>query len=209
MSFPLTYKNNMYFDYSSSINIDVINSALIKSLKLAGATEFKFKENTIYFNLKKSILQFKYSANFKVTNEKDRLKIKYGFSLIQVFEISLFVIIFAAFASNFSVFSLIKFSLFFLLVFYPVNIFFISNELRKIIKNSYLSVFPENNSDYSKEQQEWMNNPNKCPACGAYINEYSSKCVNCGLTLKHGKQIKSNINQTSPDKRKIKYHYKK
>ena len=206
MSFPLTYKNNMCFDYSSSINIDVINSALIKTLKSAGASDFKFKENTIYFNLKKSILQFKYSANFKVINEKDQIKIGYSFSLIPVFEISLFVIIFAAFASNFSTYSLLKFSIIFLLIFYPVNILFISNELRKIIKNSYLSVFPENNSDYSKEQQEWMDNPNKCPACGAYINEYSSKCVNCGLTLKYGKKIKSNINQTSAKKRKITYH---
>lgn len=209
MSFPQTYKNNICFDYSGSKNIDAINSSLLKSLKLADATDFKFKENTIHFNIKTSILHFKYSANFKIINDKERLKIEYEFSLIPVFEISLFVIIFAAFASNFSVYSLLKFSIIFLLIFYPVNIFFISNELRKLIKASYLSLFPENKSDYSKEQQEWINNPNKCPACGEYINEYSSKCVNCGLTLKHGKRIKSNINQTSDRNKKIAYHYKK
>ena len=209
MSFPQTYRNNMCFDFSSSTNIDVINSALLKSLKSAGATDFKFNKNEIHFNIKKSILHFKYSANFKIINDKERLKIEYEFSLIQLFEISLFVIIFAAFASNFSVYYLIKFSIIFLLIFYPVNIYFIGNELRKLIKTAYLSVFPENNSDYSKEQQEWINNPNKCPACGAYINDYSSKCVNCGLTLKHGRQIKSNINQTSDRNKKIAYHYKK
>ncbi|MBE9467819.1 MAG: hypothetical protein IMY72_05780 [Bacteroidetes bacterium] len=209
MSFPQTYKNNICFDYSDSKNIDAINSSLIKNLKLAGATNFKFTENTIHFNLKKSILHFKYSANFKIINDKERLKIEYEFSLIPVFEISLFVIIFSLFASNFSVYSLIKFSIIFLIIFYSVNIFFISNELRKLIKASYFSLFPENNSDYSKEQQEWINNPNKCPACGEYINEYSLKCINCGLTLKHGKRIKSTTDQTFGRNKKITYHYKK
>ena len=199
----------MCFDYSGSKNIDMISSALLKSLKSAGATDFKFNKNTIHFNLKKSILNFKYSAKFKIIEDKHQLKIEYEFSLIQVFEISLFVIIFAAFASNYSVYSLLTFSIIFLLIFYPVNIFFISNALRKLIKSSYLSLFPKNKGDYSSEQQEWINNPNKCPACGAYMNEYTSKCPNCGLTLKHGKRIKSHTNQSKFKKAEIKYHYKK
>ncbi len=209
MSFPQTYKNKVCFDFSNKINIDVITKALLRHLKSANATDITFKENTIHFNLKKSILNFKYSASFKIAEYKNRIKIVYEFSLIQVFEISLFVIIFAAFASKFSVYSLLIFSIIFLLIFYSVNIFFINNVLRKLIKSSYLSLFPENKSDYSREQQEWINNPNKCPACGAYINDYTSKCPNCGLTLKHGKRIESNTNQSKFKNIKIKYHYKK
>lgn len=209
MSFPITYKKNIYFEFSKDVGIDQIINALIKQLKAENATEITIKNNTIDFKLKKSIFNFQYPASFKITEDKNRIKITYEFSLVQVFEISLIVIFFAALASKFSVYSLLKFSIIFLLIFYPVNIFFIGNALKKIAKSSYQSLLPENKSDYSQEQQNWINDPNRCPACGAYINEYTSKCPNCGLTLKHGKQIRSKTNQSINKNIKIKYHYKK
>ena len=61
---------------------------------------------------------------------------------------------------------------------------------------------------FNIEQQEWMQNPNKCSACGASISANHIVCPNCGLKIKQNPYTKPlDLSQKNIGD-DIKYHYK-
>ncbi len=58
------------------------------------------------------------------------------------------------------------------------------------------------------KQKRWMQQPEVCPACGTPRNEYSNRCVACGIKLPQTKQIKSNATICSSNNYNITYQYK-
>ncbi len=60
------------------------------------------------------------------------------------------------------------------------------------------------------KQQQWLQQPDKCPACGEPRNAYSSSCVRCGLKLpQNAKQKSLNTIFTSTSDKRINYIYKR
>jgi hypothetical protein len=60
------------------------------------------------------------------------------------------------------------------------------------------------------KQKQWMQQPDRCPACGELRNIYSDKCVSCGLKLPHLNNLKSiESNATSTNNQLFTYEYKK
>jgi len=66
----------------------------------------------------------------------------------------------------------------------------------------------------SNEQQGWINNPGKCPACGCDINDNTIFCPDCGLKISQNPYTKpldiskSQNFQNDQENQQINYHYK-
>jgi len=58
----------------------------------------------------------------------------------------------------------------------------------------------------TKEQLEWLKNPNVCPACGTERNPYNDKCFECGLHFGAIKKLIDNQSQTGA--KDVKFIYK-
>ena len=39
--------------------------------------------------------------------------------------------------------------------------------------------------ELNTEQQDWLNNPDRCPACGTWIESAEHFCADCGIRLPH------------------------
>lgn len=80
---------------------------------------------------------------------------------------------------------------------------------KKISKGLDLPPF-EGEAALWHKQKRWMQQSERCPACGELRNIYSDKCVSCGLKLppaKGHKNIDNNASSTGDNT--FKYDYKK
>ena len=80
--------------------------------------------------------------------------------------------------------------------------------IKKQIVDSFSDFGIISENELSEEQQLWLVNSNKCPACGNTITEYDLNCPDCGLMLKANKYSSSTDVSKYNDKT-INYHYKK
>jgi len=96
-----------------------------------------------------------------------------------------------------------------LLFFVPLTLIAIKVVYDKRVYKIVDSVIPESlkflPEKATKEQLEWLKNPNVCPACGTKRNPYHDKCFDCGLHFGAIKKLVDNQSQTG--ERKIKYTY--
>lgn len=76
----------------------------------------------------------------------------------------------------------------------------------KILKNNKLSV-PEKES-LSDEQELWLNDKNRCPACGYFLSDIDLICPECGLHLKRSRHTIP-LDTSKYKNKSVKYHYKK
>jgi hypothetical protein len=126
-------------------------------------------------------------------------------------------LIFTLIAALFSTFNFVEYFLFSLVV---IVLFFWGNAtifIRHLKKQfagilGLQSFFEENlgAEDFSGEQIRWLNDPEKCPACGATIKEIDLFCPECGLKLKQNRFTKDlDTAKYVEIKQNIVYHYKK
>ncbi|MCD6366271.1 MAG: zinc-ribbon domain-containing protein, partial [Bacteroidales bacterium] len=90
---------------------------------------------------------------------------------------------------------------------------FIRHLKKQFAKTLGLQSFFEENlgaENFSGEQTDWLNDPNKCPACGATIKENDLFCPECGLKLKQNRFTKDlDTTKYRQPAQNIVYHYKK
>jgi len=83
---------------------------------------------------------------------------------------------------------------------------YVRSVLSKILKTNKLSVTEQ--ETFSKEQEEWMNDKNRCPACGYFLSDIDLVCPDCGLHLKRSRHTIP-LDTSKYKNNPVKYHYKK
>lgn len=136
--------------------------------------EISFKLSHIFF--------FSFLTSLVISKSNNNLVFNFNFQINFLLQALLIFILAAALFSTFSV----TFFFWFVTIFGFVFI----GSIYLIIHNSYNTIVNQVlinnplNDELTKEQRDWIANPNVCPACGTEINEYSSNCSECGLFIK-------------------------
>ena len=137
-------------------------------------------------------------------------EIEYKVYLDQLIKIILIVIIFSALFSYTSLNYFFWFASLFSFLFYFLNALIINSYVQssflKILENSQLYISEK--EILSEEQQIWLNDKNRCPACGFFLSDIDLICPECGLHLKRSRHTIP-LDTSKYQNKPIKYHYKK
>ena len=180
----LTEKQLLNFDESQVV--DLLYNHLVVKERL----DVKREGNTLTGFSNKSVLYYQYKYNFTV-QKNENLTIWYEYNLIPVFKITVIMILFAAFFSKFSIDNLHIFSGVFIIIFFGFNILYINSELKNLIISALLPESKKYEEKLTSTQKEWINNPEKCSACGEEISHYNYICPECGLSINPGNKRKN------------------
>jgi len=161
------------------------------------------KDGKLTYSSRKSIGGFVFKVSFEFSYSKHQTSIKVSVGLERLLNITLAVILLASLTSAFSVGIFLWFSAGFSLLFYFLNISLVFSEISSFFSKATGQTKKE---ELGKKQIEWMNRPDRCPACGAEINSYSWECHSCGLHVGRKKNF-SRFNTTLYNK-KFTYKYK-
>lgn len=209
MSFPSTYKNKFILTTDKTNNFSELNTIFFQEISIMGTVENPIIENkSIKFDIL-SLFNIRYPVEMEIT-QQENIRINYEVKLQKLIQISIILVIFTAFFSSFGVSDFLWFSLVLVIAFYGINILFVDNAIKNLIKSSDLYKETQDDSDdsMSNEQQQWMNDINKCPACGELLEIFGNTCPECGLKLPHP-QIFKPYDVSKYRSKKIKYTYKK
>jgi len=207
MALPYNFEKKYSFsqeDYPQ-INANYMRTALYNVF----ATD-KFvdeKENKISFSSNNTLVNFRFLFDVFI-EQADVLKLKFVVNLVGLLKITLFLLVFIALFSKFAFHNYLLFAGIFILVFYIANIVFISSYINRRVEKA-LSMMGYNREEvFNPEQQEWLQNPNKCSACGINITENHIVCPNCGLKIKQNPYTKPLDLSAQNTGGGVKYHYK-
>lgn len=155
------------------------------------------------YKSRKSVGGFVCKVSFDFETKGGGALLAVSVQLEKLLNVILAVILLASLTSAFSVGLFIVFSALFSAVFYFLNISLVLSEVSAFVKKAKGEVSEE---IMGGEQIEWLNDPEKCPACGSEINHYSWKCHSCGLQF--GRKLKTERFNTSAPRLKFTYSYK-
>ncbi len=213
MPFPYSYNHKVEISSESfspeNYSNEEITNFLLKEISKHNILNLKSDKKRISFSSKNSLFRFEYKIIISVEQLRDKTFINYKIELEKLIMITLFGVICLAFFSFISVRKFLIIAGIFAIVFYSVNLFFINIQVSKIINTAIgKNEFDFGGSEsFSNEQKEWMNNPDKCPACGCYVGRYDINCPDCGLKVKK-KNYKIPLDTTKYKDKTIKYHFK-
>ncbi len=205
MSFPYTYSDSITIS-KGNISSENLQNIIINELITAG-TFINSQNNN--FELLKSKSPF-LKIPFQIKIDVQHSDIKYTVRLEYLIRIILAVIIFSALFSYTSLSFFFWFASVFSVLFYLLNLLiingFVNSAILKILeKHKLISGKKES---LSKEQETWLNDKNRCPACGTYLSEIDLTCPECGLHLKRSRHTIP-LDTSKYKNEPINYHYKK
>ena len=161
---------------------------------------------TIYYTSRYSIFDIPYKISITFNTGKE-FKARYTVQFIELLFITLGVLFVVSFISRFTVSHFLWFAGIFALIFYFINAAYAVSTVTNAIKA--LAEFKdyefEHAESFAGQQQEWMQNPNKCPACGTDVSIYHYYCPECGLKLP-GKRKPHPANASKYKFKHIQYH---
>ncbi len=209
MAFPYTYKLKFVFDNDAHLATHHVFESIIYAFQDVHSQEYLIKPNSIAFTEKMTLLPIKYNTVIRVISVADKIRIEAEVKLMELITLILLLTIIVAFFAKLSVDNLFIFSFLFAISFYTGTIFFIQDYLSKRIRQSsfYQSLYPDQ-ENIQIQQQQWMDDPNKCSACGCDTDSDDVVCPECGLQLKANRHSKP-MDVSKYKNNKVNYHYKK
>ncbi len=163
------------------------------------------KENIIEFTHINPLFLFSFKSFVEIKYEQ-KLIVKYRFSLKELIQIVGLLVLFVIFFSQYTLYQYLIVSTVFVVAFFVLNMLIINSDLYKLLKAGAKKIIAEQESDFSQEQQEWLANEEKCPACGCEVTIYDKNCPDCSVKLRDSAPTKPY--SISGDFQRIKYHLK-
>ncbi len=160
----------------------------------------KFKDEILSFTTRESLFYIRYFIKIFCRKKE----IIYEIEIINLIKLIVILVLIGFFFTNFTFGNFFLYSFIFFFLFFYLNIIIISSLVSREIKKIFLILEEEN----LKNSMEYFKNKNMCPACGAEINKYYFKCLECGLHLKN-KQIINHTNLSNFESSKIEYYFVK
>ncbi|OQY01759.1 MAG: hypothetical protein B6I20_07435 [Bacteroidetes bacterium 4572_117] len=209
MSLPYNYKNKISIPESEDIGIDLAISSYLSHIKGLNFAEFKQEGDAISFLTNRLLINLKYNVKLNIKKD-ERIFVEYDIDLMPLIKATIILIVLTAFFSSFGMTVFLWFSFISSLIFYFANLLFVDNFIKKTIKSAYLylQLNPYLQDGFTDEQRKWLNDKNRCPACGEEITIYDLNCPDCGLKLKQNKHTIP-LDVSKYHEKRFKYHYKK
>jgi len=206
MSFPYSYTRK--FEISNKkIEIDNLEKKINEISEKYKITEIKKSINKISLISQNTLAFFKFQID--ITLEEDNKTLNFEIHIIDLLKISLLIVVVIPFFSNFSIGKILLFSGIIILIFYLANIMYINSFINKF--SNFLitgTKFDQlKTEELSEQQKKWMNDKNRCSACGAPVLEYYTHCLDCAIKLNR-KAKKSPFNTTNYNNFEIEYKFK-
>lgn len=193
MPFPNSYKKTIS-PLKKCNDTLILISEIRKKMGKFDPYEMKVSKNSLAFKSKRSLFSIPYNVEIFIDN---KMNITYEFFLTNVVKISIMIFVFIPFFSNFSFNSYLIFAFFIVFLFYYFSLTFINSSL----KSSINKIWDTPDLEIIDQQKEWISNPDKCPACGAFVSQLDNECFDCGLS------IKNSGNQSRFNFRELNFHY--
>jgi hypothetical protein len=208
MPLPYTYKSKIEIPESEALETKEVLSKLESQLVIRQlVSDFNLEDEKISFNYK-ALFNIKYPVEITVKRERNSW-IYYEAKLMKLIQLSLGLVMFVAFFSSFEINGFLWFSAIFTLIFFTINVLYIENGIQKLLKSNSLfkNIDMQAEEQFSKEQLKWMNDTNKCPACGEDLQPYDQNCPECGLRLPR-KPIAKPFDVSKYENKRLSYSYK-
>lgn len=214
MPFPYSYSDKLILTLKPKF-IDVSNLQVLSNIDYYFQSDKKTidtysdKKQTHYTSIA-PIFNFKYSYYFNVNKSNDDITVHYTVNLEKLLTIILVAIILTAFFSFVSVKYFLILSAIFSFGLYSIFYLIINNSIQQKIKNSLTNIIIEENSyeNISEEQRNWINDKNKCSACGNYLEDFDLHCTECGIKLNRNR-YSIPLNTSRYNEKEINFHFKK
>ncbi len=209
----LPYSYNFTFPPKEK-NIRFHSEEEVNQILKTGFHRFKEnKEESEEYKIPSPFIGILFRTSFKVISANP-LKIKITVYFQSLINISLIFTLIAALFSTFNFVEYFLFSLIIIVLFFWGNAgIFIRHLKKQFVTILRLQSFFEENlgaEEFSDEQADWLNDPNRCPACGGTIKENDLFCPECGLQLKQNRFTKDlDTTKYQQPSQNIVYHYKK
>lgn len=208
MALPYTFNGKIEIpgaeNYTAEDVCDILHNELINNELVR---ELKCEDLKIEF-IYRSLFNIKYPVEVTI-NKKEPSTLIYEAKLMKLTQLSIVLIVFIAFFSSFGISGFLWFSAIFTFIFFSLNVLFIESGIQNLIKstNFYKTLNPGTEGEFSEEQQKWLNDTNKCPACGENLIEYDVNCPECGLKLPR-KPIAKPFDVSKYEDKRLNYFYK-
>lgn len=178
MFFPFWYNNELVFYKQNGIDYRKI---------LLDLTEInkgnQIDEDNFIWQYKKGIFNHSIPIKIKLNQDKITIQLRYFLSLFESNILFLSGVVFAFFFWLNHHNTLVFFSFLIGFFLWIMNTFRLNYHVRKQLENI---GFYDNNIDRQylwQKQKKWQEQDELCPACGEFLNPYSSKCTQCGLQI--------------------------
>jgi hypothetical protein len=130
-------------------------------------------------------VQYNYTNGWVVCNYTVKI---FPVFLISITGILLAMLFFVTYQPNYAVVALIV-----SVLYYVLNLAYIH---QKTIRALHAPTTYNTDTLLWQQQQQWLNQPGYCPACGEPENKYTEFCTNCGLRIAHKKMDITNTSTT-------------
>ncbi len=208
MALPYTYKSKIEIPESEAFTTENAQSEIHNQLNNSQLiSELVFDGDKITFHYK-ALFNVKYPVELKF-EKTNNIQVYYEAKLMKLIQISIALVVFIALFSSFGMDGFLWFSAIFILVFFSGNVLFIENGIQNLIKSTtfYQNLNIASEEKFGKEQLQWMNDTNKCPACGENLLPYDQNCPECGLKLPR-KPIAKPFDVSKYETKRLSYTYK-
>lgn len=185
-----------------------LTGAFVRKFPKDKVQHVQYEDNHTEFTCNLSLFNIKYEVSVAFFKE-DYYSAKFIIHLNNVIFATLGALVAAGLFSSFTLSHFIWFSIIFTLVFYTVNVWFIVAAVKTRLKQlKHFASYDFDTAEHlSEEQQNWIADKEKCPACGTRVTEYHTHCPECGLKLP-GPRKPSPSNISAFNFRQINYNYK-
>lgn len=213
MPFPYTYRGTVELlgDKIRNVKPDksLIFSVLFNTIKGKQNHNSELTADNLKYSAQAGIFKYEYEVIISVKNNGDDININYDINVSRLINVILLTVIFSAFISFFSIKLFLIFSILFSILFYALNLIYISGLVKKDIESALgrnLYQFNEK-EEFTDEQLNWMKDKFRCPACGEYLSIFDIDCPDCGLRIKKSRKYLP-VDTSKHKNVRIKYHYR-
>ncbi len=203
MAFPYAIKKKLFIHKTANLHITKkrLIQTLYNQLQNSKAKDIEKKGNSIRFSTSASLIRFRYTVEFNITQTNHGFILEYEVFLSDLLVITLIILLIAAFFSRHSFHDYLVFSGIFVVLFYLINVLYIHSSLKTFIKQN---SFFRNSIVYRQSAQ--AHKPSRCPRCSERLEHHHAKCLNCGFELPLGNRS-HRANITNYAHKKIVYEY--
>ncbi len=213
MSFPYIYAGHLDIIgreiNDKPVSKDLVNSILSDFVKDKESNPEKQDSTGFHYIETNTLFKIPYGISLYAVNDESDYQIQYEIEADRLLKIIPAVVVAMAFISFFSINTYLISAAVFVIVFYVVNIFFVSADLLKKLNVAVgNTAYDFGGSEYlSKSQKQWMDDPYLCSACGYPVTDIDLHCPDCGLKLKQNRYSMP-LDTSKYQDSEVKYHFK-